>query len=294
MNAELVLNILSTGLLNTGIYGLLTIGFCLIFGVARILNFAHTAFYMVAAYLIYIFTRSIPLGVAPAIIISIVGTTLLGLILAKVVLDPIREHETAVIIATVAIAFIFQEIFDIAYGGQYLATPAFIPGYVDLLGVRIMHQQLLTLGVAVIVILFVYMFLLKSRVGLTIRVVSQDREIAGLMGIDVGRVYLIVIGMASAFVAIAGAFVAPLYCLSPTMWLPPLVIIIAAVFLGGLGSIKGSIIGAAVLAFTESLVVYLIPIGSFLKTSVALAIIGIVLIVKPEGLFGIVFEEERL
>jgi branched-chain amino acid transport system permease protein len=93
--------------------------------------------------------------------------------------------------------------------------------------------------------------------------------------------------------AIAGALVAPLFVLTPGMWTHPLVMILAVVVLGGLGSIKGSLIGALILGFAENMVVFLAPSGAYLKTSVALAIMLVVILIKPEGLFGVVFEEER-
>ena len=92
---------------------------------------------------------------------------------------------------------------------------------------------------------------------------------------------------------IGGAVVAPLYVLDPHMWMHPLIIILAVVVLGGLGSIKGSFVGAYILGFAEALVVFLVPMGAFLKGSVALSIMIVVLLIRPEGLFGVAFEEER-
>jgi len=87
--------------------------------------------------------------------------------------------------------------------------------------------------------------------------------------------------------------IAPLTIVNPFMWMPPLIMMMAVVVLGGLGSIKGSFVGAYILGFAEALVVFLLPMGSYLKGSVALSIMILVLLIRPEGLFGIAFEEER-
>jgi branched-chain amino acid transport system permease protein len=114
------------------------------------------------------------------------------------------------------------------------------------------------------------------------------------MAIDVGRICLISVGVAVALAAIAGAIIAPIFTIEPYMWIHPLTMMFAAVILGGLGSIRGSFIGAFILGYTEVLVVFLVPEGSFIKGSVAMAIMVVILLLRPEGLFGVVFEEERL
>jgi len=124
--------------------------------------------------------------------------------------------------------------------------------------------------------------------------VAQDREIANLMGINVDRVYILTMVISVALAGIACAVVSPIFMVHPLMWVHSLIIVLAAAVLGGLGSIRGSVIAAFILAFTEVAVVTLVPGGSFLRGAVSLGVMIMVLIVKPEGLFGIVFEEERL
>jgi branched-chain amino acid transport system permease protein len=137
-------------------------------------------------------------------------------------------------------------------------------------------------------------FLYKTNLGLSLRVTSQDREVANLMGINVKGICLLSVALAVSLAAIAGAVVAPSVTVEPYMWGNPLVMMFAAVILGGLGSMKGSFIGAFILGYTEVLVVFLIPAGSFIKGSVAMVIMVVILFLRPEGLFGIAFEEERL
>lgn len=290
----MVQQILINGVLTSGIYALLAIGFSLIFGVARIVNLAHTAFYMLAAYFIFLFAHLLGLNVLLSIALAIFFTTFIGMVTYKLCIDPIREHETSIVIVTVSLAIAFQEIILLFFGGDFLSPSTFVSGYVELLAVRISWQHLLTLAVIFILLLGMWALLFKSKLGVSIRVTAQDREIANLMGINVGRICLITMAMAVLLAAIGGVMIAPISILEPHIWGEPLVIVIAVVVLGGLGSIKGSLIGAFVLGFTETLVVFIVPGGGFIKGAIALMIVVFILWFRPEGLFGVVFEEERL
>ncbi|MBL7209804.1 MAG: branched-chain amino acid ABC transporter permease [Dehalococcoidia bacterium] len=343
-------------LVKGGVYALLAIGFSLIFGVARMLNLAHTAFYMLAAYALY--TCSLLLGLNPvsAIVLALVVASLMsvgtyslfvllrvpsivsiilsaviavllvwfgtGFVLGmgadvsltkaiilsavfamfitggayKLFIDRIREHHVTVLLVTLALAMVFQEYILLvpAFGGHYLGAPAFVSGYWHIIGVKVSFQHILTFVAVLLVLVGVWALLSKTRLGIAIRATAQDTEIANLMGIDVSRILLIVMGLASGLAAIAGVLVAPTLVLEPHMWMPPFIMMMAIIVLGGLGSIKGSFIGAFILALVEVLVVYLLPTGAFLKGAFALAVMVAVLVFRPEGLFGVVFEEERL
>ncbi len=285
--------IIIDGLIISGGYALLAVGFSLIFGVARIINLAHTAFYALSAYLIFNFATSLGLNIVPSIIVSILIVIIIGVFSYKLVIDPVRQHETTVFIITIALAIIIQEALLMKYGGNLRLVPAVMSGYVLILGVKVLYQQLLTFGVVLVILLGTWLLLMKTRLGVAIRATAQDREVANLMGINVSRIGMITMAISVGLAAIAGALVAPLFVLSPGMWMHPLVMVLAVVVLGGLGSIKGSLLGALILGFAETLVVFLAPSGAFLKGSIALTIMLIVILVRPSGLFGVSFEEER-
>jgi branched-chain amino acid transport system permease protein len=289
----LVLNIIISGLISGSVFALLAIGFSLIFGVARIVNIAHTAFYMLAAYCIYIVTQKMGFHPMWGMVAAIILVTLLGIISYKLFINPIREHEGAVLIATIALAMAFQEIMAIIFTGTYLSVPSLVKGYLAILGVKVFYQQLLTFCVALLVMAALWVLLTKTKLGLAIRSTAQDREVANLMGINEARVAMMTMGVSVGLAALTGAIVVPLTVLEPHMWMHPLIMMMAVVVLGGLGSLKGSFIGAYILGFAEAMVVFLAPMGSFLKGSVALSIMILVLLIRPEGLFGVSFEEER-
>jgi branched-chain amino acid transport system permease protein len=117
--------------------------------------------------------------------------------------------------------------------------------------------------------------------------------VANLMGMNEARVATITVAISVALAAFTGAVIAPLTVVQPHMWLHPLIMMMAVVVLGGLGSLKGGFYAAFILGFTEAAIVFLVPKGAFLKGSVALSIMVLVLVIRPEGLCGIAFEEER-
>ena len=286
--------ILINGLVSGGIYAMLAVGFSLVFGVAKILNVAHTAFYMVTSFLIYTFLRMLNIHILPSCVLAILLTAILGMVCYKLLFDRVKERETAVMIIALAVAMLFQEILLLIFGGHQLRVPPFSPGFVEIVGTRITYQQIITLIVTGVILYALRIILLKTRLGSAIRSVAQDREIANLMGINESRIYILTMRISVILAGVAGAVVAPIYVVQPLMWMHPLTIILAIVVLGGLGSIKGSIIAAFILAFAETAVVFLAPGGSFLRGVVSLIIMVVVLQLRPEGLYGIVFEEERL
>ena len=289
----MILDILITSIINGSTYALLAIGFSLIFGVARIVNIAHTAFYMMAAYCIYFVSHKMGLPVLLGMAAGIVLVPIFGLIVFKIFIDPIREHEAAVLIGTIALAMALQEVMMIIFTGDYLSVPPIVAGYFTLFGVKVFYQHLITFITVMVVLGGLRFLLMSTRLGVAIRATAQDREVANLMGMNENRIAMITVGISIALAALTGAVIAPLTIVDPFMWMHPLIMMMAVVVLGGLGSIKGSFIAAYILGFAESLVVFLIPMGSFLKGSVALSIMILVLLIRPEGLYGVVFEEER-
>lgn len=286
-------NILVNTLMSAGVYAMLAVGFSLMFGVARIVNLAHTAFYMTAGYCIFFLVSSRGVALAPAILVSIALVVLIAVVTYKLLVDPMREHETTVLIITISLALVLQEVMLIYFGGYFRSVPASVTGYATVLGVRVSFQYLVTLVALAAALGLVWLILLKTRFGLAVRATAQDREIANVMGMSDSLIATLTVALAAALAGLAGALVAPLFILEPRMWLHPLTIVLAIAVLGGLGSLKGSVLGAAMMALSENLVVFLLPQGSFLKGAFSLAVMIVVLLIRPEGLFGVAFEEER-
>ncbi len=287
-------NILINGLLTGGMYATLALGFALVFSVGRIVNMAHTALYMVGAYLFFSGVRLFGINVWISFALAIVLAVLVGVAVFKLFIDRIKEHETAVMIITVALAMLFQEICLEVFGGRFRAVDPFIAGSVEVFGTTVTYQNFIAIGSSALALIAVWFVLKKTKIGFAIRAIAEDGEIANVMGIDGSRMQLLVIVMSVGLAGLAGATTAPITMVSPQMWMGPLVVVLAAVVIGGLGSIGGSVLGAFILGYAEILVVFLVPNGSFLRGVVSLGLMILVLLIKPEGLFGVTFEEERL
>jgi branched-chain amino acid transport system permease protein len=287
-------DILINGLMAGGMFAILAVGFSLIFGVAKILNMSHTAFYMVTAFLILIGVTILGFPFLPSLAGSMAITIILGILCFKLFFDRVKEHQTAVMIISVALAMLFQEIFLLTFGGHYRGVPAFITGFAEILGTRVSYQHLFAIGASALILAGLWVLLSRTKLGIAIRAVAEDREIANLMGINLSRIFMIVMAISVALAGLAGAVLAPIYMVSPFMWMQPLVITLAAVVLGGLGSISGCVIASFILGYTETIVTFLVPGSTFLRGAVSLSIMVLVLLIRPEGLFGVVFEEERL
>lgn len=288
------MHVLISSIVMGTIYAVLALGFSLIWGAARIVNLAYTSFYMLAAYFFYVFYSIAHLNLFVSAIFAIVVASLIGIATYRFFLEPIRAHETVVILISICSAFFFEECILSIFGSDFRRVPPFVSGYQELWGVAVLNQHFLALGVSIALIVGLWLFLSKSKLGIAIRATSQDREIVNVMGISEKKVSLIAMSIGIGFVTISSIVVSPIYVVEPMMWVHPIVMVLAIVVLGGLGSLKGSFIAAYLLAFSEVAVVNWLPNGAFIKSAVALLVMVVVLSKKPEGLFGAFFEEERL
>jgi len=276
------------------LYSLLALGMSLIYGVGRIVNLAHTAFFMLAAFGLYYFTVRLGWPISASIVVAVVGVAALGLLVYRYLLDRIRQHGAAVLIVTVALAMAIQELMLKGFGSLPGSIDSVLQGRREILGIIVYDQQLLTVGIAAAVIVILWLVLSKTKLGISIRATADDPEVASLMGISVSRTLMVTMGIGTGLAGVAAVLVAPLQGVIYYMWLAPLTMVLVIVVLGGLGSIKGSIIGAFIIALVEALVFTLIPTMAYLYTVAALAVMVVMLVVKPAGLFGTLFEEERL
>jgi branched-chain amino acid transport system permease protein len=284
----MITNIIVIGLLNGCVYALLAAGFSLLFSVARIVNLAYTAFWMIAA---YIFFGLMLLGLHPllAAVGSVSVTVVLSLLFQRLI-APVQGNPMSVMILTLAIGVILQKgvsfVQNIFQGVYFQIVPSLIKGSTEIMGVAVTYQYMLSLFVVIVVLAGLWFFLTKTRFGIAIRAMSEDKPVAGLAGINEKVVTNIVTGVAVGVAAIAGVVVSPLYVLEPHMWLQHLLVLMAVVIFGGLGSLKGSIVAAFIIAFIEASVVFLLPNIGFLRSAIVMFIMIIVLLIRPQGLFG--------
>ncbi len=272
--------IISTLILG-GLYALLSLGFAMIQGVARIMNFAHGALYMVTAYLLIQFAF---LGMGASIVISGVAIVILTLILYRLFIGPMREKESEAALITLALAMIFQEVVKLIWGPEFKSVPYLVSGYVTILGVRVVNQKLLALVFASLFFVLLWGFVTYTKRGKGIRAVAQNMEVARLVGVNVREVFMISMGVSAVFAALAAVFFAPLDVISPTQW-TILFQAFPVLVLGGLGNLKGAFIASFVIAFIEKVIEFYVA-GGYAMEIVTFTIMAVILLIKPTGLFG--------
>ena len=241
-------------LVNGSAYALLALGLSLIFGVGRLINMAHTAFFTVAAFGMYYFTRQLGWGAPESMAITVVGTALLGALTYRFLIDRVRQHAQAVLLITVALAMAFQALLYLGFSGYFRSLNPLVSGVRTIWGVVVPNQYLVIVAVVAVIIISLWLLLSRTKMGISLRAVANDAEIANLMGINVPRTLLITMAIGTGLAGLAGTLAGSVWTIYPPMWANLLAVILVIVVLGGLGSIKGSVIGAFIIAFVEQLV----------------------------------------
>ncbi len=276
--------ILVYGAVISAIYAMLAVGFTLIFGVARILNLAHGSFYALGAYGVYALTADahLPLFLAAAVAVLLVA--LFGVVVERVLVRPLRRSTLAVLMITLAVALMVEQVLLLIFGSEARNVPSMVNATFHLMGADVSGQRLLALSGAIAILACLWFFMQRTRLGSAILAISQDAEAAQYMGIPSDRIYSLVMGLSAGIAAAAGVLVAPFQTVIPGMGLLPLVKAFAIVVVGGLGSIVGSIVGALLLGYTETIIAFKISIEWSQIVSVAAVLITLIL--RPAGFFG--------
>ena len=278
------MEILIYGAVTSAIYALLAVGFTLIFGVARILNLAHGSFYALGAYGTYVLTSIVGLPLWSAALIAIAFVAVFGIVVEKVLIRPLRHSQLGVLMISLAVALVVEQTLFLVFGSEYRNVPSFVDTKINLGGVDVAGQRLLTLAVATVAIGALYIFIQFTRLGSAILAISQDPEAAKYMGIPSDKIFSVVMAISAALAALAGVMAGPFLSVQPSMHLLPIVKAFAIVVVGGLGSIPGSIAAAFLLGYAETCVAYLIS-SSWTEIVSVLATL-LMLVFRPAGIFG--------
>lgn len=283
---ELVLQTFVNALVQSGFFALWAVGLVLIFGVMGVINFAHGEFVMVGAYTVWLLYSEQGWPFFAAMLGSVVVVTLIGLLMERTLFRPLRENPLGGLIGSIGVLFILQVI-AVQVGGLGLmkhVPPAF-PGTIDLLdGVRIPAQRLFGLVVAAGLLLLIWVFLTRSKLGWALRAVALDREASALQGINITRIAMIATAVGAALAGVAGALMAPLVRVEPYMGHAVIITAFIVTIVGGIGSISGAVLASVLYAFFHTFVTTYF--GGTVATMLGLVIMLVVLVVKPTGLMG--------
>ncbi len=283
-----LLTIVVFGLATSGIYALMAVGVALIYGVGRIINFAHGAFYTLGAYLTYVYAVPLRLGWWLGAIAAILSVAAIAVGFERLLISPIREREIIVWIMTFAFAFAVRELLVLIFGARPYSIPAFAPGSVSVLGQVIAAQRMLVVVASALALILLWVFLYRTRTGKALRAVALNPTGAHLVGIPVPWAHATVMAVSAALAALAGIVIAPIAVVTPDMGLEPLLMAFTIVIFGGIGSLKGSLLAALIVGYAGALVSFLW--APELVTFMALVVVFSVILVRPTGLFGLSVE----
>ena len=269
------------------IYALIALGYTMVYGIIKLINFAHGDIYMVGAYIGFFAITVAKLSIFPALIISMVTTALLGMIVERLAYKPLRHApRISVLITAIGVSFLLE------YGSMYFVspTPRTFPAVIDnvsynLGGFVVNGQQVLIFVITIILMLLLTYIVQKTKVGKAMRAVSFDTETAQLMGIDANRIISVTFGIGSGLAAAGGVLVGIYYnSIDPLMGIMPGLKAFVAAVLGGIGIIPGAMAGGIILGVIEALVSGFI--SSTFRDAAAFAILILVLLFRPSGIFG--------
>lgn len=283
------LNYLIGGVSLGSIYAIIALGYTMVYGIAKMLNFAHGDVIMIGAYVAFFAVNSTSLPAPLAVLLAMVVCLILGVVIEYLAYRPLRGSTSlAVLITAIGVSFLLQNSALIAWGSNPKSFPSLVPlGSVHLFNdaVIISGEALTTILTCVIVMLGLTIFTQKTKMGKAMRAVSEDKAAAQLMGINVNMTISVTFAIGSALAAVAGVLLCSTYpILIPTTGAMPGIKAFTAAVFGGIGSIPGAMLGGILLGIIETFgKAY---ISTALSDAIVFAVLIVVLLVKPTGLLG--------
>ncbi|QDF28618.1 branched-chain amino acid ABC transporter permease [Halarcobacter anaerophilus] len=278
-------------------YALIAIGYTMVYGVLRLINFAHGDIMMVGAFLGYTFMAVFNLPFSLTILLSVVFAALLGILMDKIAYKPLREApRISLLITAIGISFFLENAFTVFAGGVPRAFP--VPSYMEnifnVAGLTFSASSITVPIVTMILLLAILYVLYKTKYGMAIRALSFDIKTVNLMGVDANMIIAIVFGLGSALAAVGGIFWAVNYpSVEPMMGVLVGLKAFAAAVVGGIGSVTGAVIGGFIIGFTEVVVITFFPELGGYKDAFAFVFLILVLLFKPTGIMGEDLEKSR-
>lgn len=279
----LLLSQIVNGLVLGFLYVLIAIGLSIIFGMLGVINFAHGVFFALGAYLALTLLQHVG---GPAIILAPIFVGVLGMIIEVALMRPLYGKDPLLgLFMTFGLALFIEELIRTIWGsiGHPFNPPAFLSGFFIWGPILVTKYRLAVLGVTVAIIAAIWFFLEKTPYGRIIRAGSRDPEMVAMLGINLKRVFTVVFGLGTLLAGIAGVLAAPLWSVVPSMSEQAIMPAFVVVTIGGLGSFGGAVISGLLVGVAVSLTIQFWPLAA---TAVMYALMVLVLLLRPRGLFG--------
>ncbi|TJV08599.1 MAG: branched-chain amino acid ABC transporter permease, partial [Mesorhizobium sp.] len=283
---QALLGQLLVGLINGSFYAMLSLGLAVIFGLLRIINFAHGALYMFGAFIGYLLLVHLGIGYWPALIIVPLAVGLFGIVVERVALSRLYRLDPLYgLLFTFGLALVIEGVFRFYYGvsGNPYAVPTLLAGGTNLGFMFLPNYRGWVVVASLIVCIGTWLLIEKTRLGSYLRAATENPELVQAFGVNVPLLLTLTYGLGAALAGLAGILAAPVYQVSPLMGSDLIIVVFAVVVVGGMGSILGAIVTGYMLGLAEGLTKVFYPEASNL---VVFVIMAIVLLLRPAGLFG--------
>jgi len=282
---ELFLQQVFNGLTLGSVYTLVAIGLTLVFGILHIPNFAHGALYLIGGYVTLVVMQSTGVHYFIAILASILVVAALGVLMERLVFNPLRNsppiHDK---IAAIGLVLFFEALVQLIWGTEYQRMMTPFDNNISIAGISMTSQRILVIVVAVITVFLLTLFLKKTMIGASIMAMAQNREGAFLVGINANAVAMMTFAISGALAAIAASLASPINLVFPAMGHLVILKAFVVVIIGGMGSIPGAIVAGLLLGMTESMgATY---ISNDYKDMIAFLLLIVIMTVRPKGLFA--------
>lgn len=278
---------LVNGLILGSVYALLALGYTMVYGIIKLINFAHGDIYMMGAFMGYFLINSLKLNFFLALIVAMIGTAILGVVIEFLAYRPLRNStRIAALITAIGVSFLLQNLMVYFVGASTLPFPQVIPTVRFNLGpIAVSNIQLMILGISIFLMLALQFIVQKTKMGKAMRAVSVDSDAAQLMGINVNRTISFTFALGSALAGAAGVLIALYYnSLEPLMGMTPGIKSFVAAVLGGIGIIPGAALGGFVIGLLET---FATAFGmSDFRDAIVYGILIIILLIRPAGILG--------
>lgn len=285
MNIQVFIQLLVNGLVTGGIYVLVSTGFALVYGTARVLNFAHGHFYMLGA---FVYGGLISLGVpwTLSILLSGLAIALLGGITWYLIFKPLYNDLFLTVAASIGIGLIMIYGIIVTVGERDIIVPSIFPGLLNIGGVTVPFEKVAIVGFSLAVMLGLYYFS-RTKTGKALEATTIDEDAASLQGINTDRMFLIAMLVGSGMAGVAGAVIAPLLTAQAHMGNPIIIIFLSVVVVAGHGSIKGAVMIGLLFGLVKSFGYHYLGTFDFV---LLLLVVAIIMYVRPWGIWGVEFK----
>ncbi|MDY6135112.1 branched-chain amino acid ABC transporter permease [Campylobacter lanienae] len=297
MDLTLFLQQMVNGFSLGSMYALIAIGYTMVYGVLRLINFAHGDIMMVGAYVALFSMTSMSLPFGFALIVAVVVSAILGISTDKIAYKPLRSApRISLLITAIGISFLLENIFQVVFGGtpRSFSVPPFFENIVKIGAINLPVSAIFVPVITIFLLCIVLYLLYKTKYGITIRALAFDINTVNLMGIDANLIIAVVFAIGSSLAAIGGVFWAINYpSIDPLMGVLIGLKAFGAAVLGGIGSVGGAVLGGFIIGFSEVVAVALFPDLAGFKDAFAFIFLILVLLFRPTGILGINFEKSR-